>query len=132
MSTPSKSSDGTLPLGKYLASTGTRACVDLRFNIIFFLKKITFTHCQDKKTRDKAIKNLSAFLSNSSRDALPKSEMTKLWKGIFYCESLWPLLAVFFASFHSGVTMACMENLTLCMMFRFLDVGQAVGAASTC
>ncbi|KAI0778739.1 Nop52-domain-containing protein [Trametes elegans] len=48
------------PLGKYLAST-------------------------DKKTRDKAIKNLAAFLSDPSRDVLPKAEMTKLWKGIFYC-----------------------------------------------
>ncbi|KAF9535665.1 ribosomal RNA processing protein [Crepidotus variabilis] len=47
------------PLGKYLAST-------------------------DKKTRDKAIKNLSAFLSED-QDGLPKSEMDKLWKGIFYC-----------------------------------------------
>ncbi|RPD82217.1 Nop52-domain-containing protein [Lentinus tigrinus ALCF2SS1-7] len=48
------------PMGKYLAST-------------------------DKKTRDKAIKNLAAFLSDSSREPLPKSEMTKLWKGVFYC-----------------------------------------------
>ncbi|KAF5368433.1 hypothetical protein D9758_002258 [Tetrapyrgos nigripes] len=48
------------PLGKYLAST-------------------------DKKTRDKAIKNLSTFLSDSSQDAIPKPEMIKLWKGIFYC-----------------------------------------------
>ncbi|PSS29624.1 hypothetical protein PHLCEN_2v2772 [Hermanssonia centrifuga] len=48
------------PLAKYLAST-------------------------DKATRDKAIKNLSAFLSTESTNALPKSEMTKLWKGIFYC-----------------------------------------------
>jgi len=47
-------------LGKYLAST-------------------------DKKTRDKAIKNLSTFLSDSSQDAIPESEMAKLWKGIFYC-----------------------------------------------
>ncbi|KAL1951142.1 hypothetical protein VTO73DRAFT_291 [Trametes versicolor] len=53
-------SNSSLPLGKYLAST-------------------------DKKTRDKAIKNLAAFLSDPSRDALPKAEMTKLWKGIFYC-----------------------------------------------
>ncbi|KAI0964425.1 hypothetical protein AcW1_001248 [Taiwanofungus camphoratus] len=53
-------SSNTPPLGKYLAST-------------------------DKKTRDKAIKNLSAFLSDPSRDALPKSEMARLWKGIFYC-----------------------------------------------
>jgi len=51
---------GTPPLGKYLAST-------------------------DKKTRDKAIKGLATFLSDPSRDGLPKSEMAKLWKGIFYC-----------------------------------------------
>ena len=44
---------------------------------------------QDKKTRDKAIKNLSVFLSDPSRDGLPKAEMAKLWKGIFYCEFSW-------------------------------------------
>ncbi|RDX51869.1 Nop52-domain-containing protein [Lentinus brumalis] len=48
------------PMGKYLAST-------------------------DKKTRDKAIKSLAAFLSDPSREALPKAEMAKLWKGVFYC-----------------------------------------------
>ncbi|CAL1694115.1 unnamed protein product [Somion occarium] len=48
------------PLGKYLAST-------------------------DKKTRDKAIKSLATFLSDPSKDELPKLEMAKLWKGIFYC-----------------------------------------------
>ncbi|GLB35896.1 putative nucleolar protein,Nop52 [Lyophyllum shimeji] len=47
------------PLGKHLAST-------------------------EKKTRDKAIKNLAIFLSDESRDALSKLEMAKLWKGIFY------------------------------------------------
>ncbi|KAI0361012.1 Nop52-domain-containing protein [Trametes cingulata] len=59
MASEAASSSGP-PLGKYLAST-------------------------DKKTRDKAIKNLAAFLSDPSRDALPQSEMAKLWKGIFYC-----------------------------------------------
>ncbi|EMD41841.1 hypothetical protein CERSUDRAFT_42980 [Gelatoporia subvermispora B] len=54
------SSSTTAPLGKYLAST-------------------------DKKTRDKAVKNLAAFLSDPSRDVLPKTEISKLWKGIFYC-----------------------------------------------
>ncbi|KAJ3787116.1 Nop52-domain-containing protein [Lentinula aff. detonsa] len=39
----------------------------------------------EKKTRDKAIKNLSIFLSDESRNKMPKSEMTRLWKGIFYC-----------------------------------------------
>ncbi|KAG7452318.1 Nop52-domain-containing protein [Guyanagaster necrorhizus] len=47
------------PLGKYLAST-------------------------DKKVRDKAIKTLSVFLSDSE-DTLPPPELAKLWKGIFYC-----------------------------------------------
>ncbi|KIK70701.1 hypothetical protein GYMLUDRAFT_149136 [Collybiopsis luxurians FD-317 M1] len=48
------------PLNKYLSST-------------------------EKKTRDKAIKTLSVFLSDESRDEIPKPEMAKLWKGIFYC-----------------------------------------------
>ncbi|KAK0465595.1 nucleolar protein,Nop52-domain-containing protein [Desarmillaria tabescens] len=55
----SSSSPPVPPLGKYLAST-------------------------DKKVRDKAIKNLSVFLSDS-KDALPPPEMARLWKGIFYC-----------------------------------------------
>ncbi|KIJ53456.1 hypothetical protein M422DRAFT_222082 [Sphaerobolus stellatus SS14] len=54
------STSNTPPLGKYLASS-------------------------DKKVRDKAIKSLSAFLSNNSKEPLPKSELAKLWKGIFYC-----------------------------------------------
>ncbi|KIL71672.1 hypothetical protein M378DRAFT_155269 [Amanita muscaria Koide BX008] len=49
------------PLGKYLAST-------------------------DKKTRDRAIKQLSNFLStDASKNTLSKSDLAKLWKGIFYC-----------------------------------------------
>ncbi|OJA19572.1 rRNA processing [Rhizopogon vesiculosus] len=48
------------PLGKYLASS-------------------------DKKTRDKAVKKLAAFLSSESGNVLPDLEMAKLWKGIFYC-----------------------------------------------
>ncbi|KAG1783542.1 Nop52-domain-containing protein [Suillus placidus] len=48
------------PLGKYLASS-------------------------EKKTRDKAVKNLAVFLSNDSENVLPDLEMAKLWKGIFYC-----------------------------------------------
>ncbi|KAF9486301.1 Nop52-domain-containing protein [Pholiota conissans] len=52
-------SSAALPLGKYLAST-------------------------EKKTRDKAIKNLAIFLSDSD-NVISKPEMDKLWKGIFYC-----------------------------------------------
>ncbi|KAK7058396.1 hypothetical protein VNI00_002030 [Paramarasmius palmivorus] len=48
------------PLGKFLAST-------------------------EKKVRDKAIKNLIAFLSDAEQNELPEQEMIKLWKGIFYC-----------------------------------------------
>ncbi|KAF8560066.1 ribosomal RNA processing protein [Imleria badia] len=48
------------PLGKYLASS-------------------------DKKTRDKAVKHLSVFLSNLENNALPEIEIAKLWKGLFYC-----------------------------------------------
>ncbi|ESK90900.1 ribosomal rna processing protein [Moniliophthora roreri MCA 2997] len=51
---------GAPPLGKYLAST-------------------------EKKVRDKAIKNLAAFLSDPEQNEISKSEMLKLWKGIFYC-----------------------------------------------
>ncbi|KAG6910530.1 hypothetical protein DXG01_009949 [Tephrocybe rancida] len=46
------------PLGKYLAST-------------------------EKKVRDKAIKNLSIFLSEST-DVISKPDLDKLWKGVFY------------------------------------------------
>ncbi|GAV98853.1 Nop52-domain-containing protein [Lentinula edodes] len=60
MPAKSSSSSSVPPLNKYLAST-------------------------EKKTRDKAIKTLSVFLSDETRDELPKSEMTRLWKGIFYC-----------------------------------------------
>lgn len=38
----------------------------------------------DKKTRDKAIKNLSLFLSDG-QNVISKPDMDKLWKGIFYC-----------------------------------------------
>lgn len=38
---------------------------------------------EEKKTRDKAVKNLAIFLSDS-QDEIPKPEMDKLWKGIFY------------------------------------------------
>ena len=39
---------------------------------------------KDKKTRDKAIKNLSLFLSDGQK-VITKLDMDKLWKGIFYC-----------------------------------------------
>ncbi|KAH9982798.1 Nop52-domain-containing protein [Lactifluus volemus] len=56
----SSSASQTPPLGKYLASA-------------------------DKKTRDKAVKNLAAFLSDPERLDISSHEMDKLWKGIFYC-----------------------------------------------
>ena len=55
---------------------------------------------EDKKTRDKAIKSLATFLSDPSHSDLPKLEMAKLWKGIFYCEQI--LLPFFLACTHSA------------------------------
>ncbi|PWN40157.1 Nop52-domain-containing protein [Ceraceosorus guamensis] len=56
---PSPSAE--LPLGRYLASP-------------------------DKRTRDQACQSLKSFLTQRrGQDALPKDEMAKLWKGIFYC-----------------------------------------------
>lgn len=46
----------------------------------------------EKKTRDKAVKNLAAFLSEAPENALSKSEMDKLWKGIFYCAFFNPFI----------------------------------------
>ncbi|KAJ7808233.1 nucleolar protein,Nop52-domain-containing protein [Mycena olivaceomarginata] len=39
----------------------------------------------DKKTRDKAIKSLASFLADDAQEPISKSDMDKLWKGIFYC-----------------------------------------------
>lgn len=73
------SSTDVPPLAKYLASTGHSSMT------IFLSWQITHI-CTDKKTRDKAVKNLAIFLSNKSEDAaIPELEMAKLWKGIFYC-----------------------------------------------
>jgi len=69
----------TPPLGKYLASTGTLILEKRRFSCDTFA---------DKKTRDKAVKNLAAFLSDPDRPRISNHEMDKLWKGIFYCEPL--------------------------------------------
>ncbi|KAI0094310.1 nucleolar protein,Nop52-domain-containing protein [Irpex rosettiformis] len=77
----SSSAQTSLPLGKYLASTGCSQCEIASTDVVQ----------QDKKTRDKAIKNLTTFLSQSAGNKdtngapLSKSEMAKLWKGIFYC-----------------------------------------------
>jgi hypothetical protein len=40
---------------------------------------------EDKKTRDKAIKSLASFLADDAQEPISKSDMDKLWKGIFYC-----------------------------------------------
>jgi hypothetical protein len=39
----------------------------------------------DKKTRDAAVKSLRNFLATTAEQPLPKLEMAKLWKAIFYC-----------------------------------------------
>ena len=52
-------------------------------SLSIFFQLIIFS---DKKTRDKAVKNLAAFLSDPDRPHISNHEMDKLWKGIFYCE----------------------------------------------
>ncbi|KAI5121317.1 hypothetical protein M0805_003784 [Coniferiporia weirii] len=44
-----------------------------------------FLASTDKSTRDKAVKSLATFLSSPDHDSLSELEMSKLWKGIFYC-----------------------------------------------
>lgn len=56
-----KEVEAAVPLGKYLAST-------------------------EKKIRDGAIKSLAKYLAQSDREPLSEADMSKLWKGIFYCE----------------------------------------------
>lgn len=70
------------------------------------LSSSTYILYKDKKTRDKAIKNLSVFLSDTTRDVISKPDMDKLWKGIFYCAPL-----PFF-----------MRDFDLTSLQRFLDV----------
>lgn len=70
----------------------------------------------EKGTRDKAVKNLSAFLSNSPKDALPALEMAKLWKGIFYCP----------------YTLKNLIRSSSNDLNRLLDVRQTIGATGTC
>lgn len=63
-SAPQAEEKAEIPLGRYLAST-------------------------EKKTRDGAIKSLASYLALSDREPLSEAEMAKLWKGIFYCQSMW-------------------------------------------
>ena len=80
----------------------------------------------DKKTRDKAIKGLTAFLSQSGEDeatagkVLSKGEMAKLWKGIFYCTSV-----------TSCSRLLHTKTSFLGFTYRLLDVGQASRATSS-
>ncbi|CAO1637987.1 unnamed protein product [Parajaminaea phylloscopi] len=49
-----------IPMGKYLAST-------------------------EKRTRDSAVRSLSAYLSKSGAEPMEPLQLAKLWQGIFYC-----------------------------------------------
>ena len=64
----------------------------------------------DKRTRDKAVKSLASFLSAKNDIQLPKTEIAKLWKGIFYC---------------AFMCYAYEWTLFLSQLPRLLDVGQA-------
>ena len=75
------------PLGKFLASSG-RPTFPFHLACAHFL-------CEEKATRDKAVKHLVQFLSQPSARVLSDDlELAKLWKGIFYCASTvsYPLL----------------------------------------
>src|SRR6266849_3718307 len=99
----SSSASRTPPLGKYLASTGTLISQKYRSSCDTSL---------DKKTRDKAVKNLAAFLSDPDRPHISNHEMDKLWKGIFYCE----------LSFKRPKKK---EKSSWTFFLRFLDVGKS-------
>ncbi|WFD20930.1 hypothetical protein MCAP1_003185 [Malassezia caprae] len=62
-SQPAEPVEAEIPLGKYLAST-------------------------EKRVRDRAIRSLAAFVLKSAEEtglSLEATELSKLWKGIFYC-----------------------------------------------
>jgi hypothetical protein len=69
-----------LPLGKHLASSGL--LVLLASGFIFSCMP------SDKKTRDRAVQGLSAFLCDGDNAKLSEKDLAKLWKGIFYCENI--------------------------------------------
>ena len=69
--------DDSPPLGKFLASSG---------GISLFLNNFRVHFCEEKATRDKAVKHLVQFLSQPTQRVLSNGlELAKLWKGIFYC-----------------------------------------------
>lgn len=76
---------------------------------ILLMANTTFV---DKKTRDRAMKSLTAFLSAESHQTLPPADMAKLWKGIFYCPS--------YSLFPPRVRGTNIRRL------RLLDVGQTI------
>ena len=86
---PYEKTSAELPLGKQLAHTGMSPYPSM------------YVHCRiradcwgvDKKVRDQAIRNLTAFVSRGDAESsesggytpLSDAEMSKLWKGLFYC-----------------------------------------------
>ena len=75
------------PLGKFLASSGGLLSPCPR--------RISAHLREEKATRDKAVKHLVQFLSQPSARVLSDDlELTKLWKGIFYCALTVNLLSI--------------------------------------
>ena len=68
----------SVPLAKHLGSNGVRLADRSELKLRLSL---------DKKVRDKAVQGLATFLSDESNPPLSPTDMEKLWKGIFYCES---------------------------------------------
>ena len=97
------------PLGKFLASSGWT----------FIFLECSCAHCcEEKATRDRAVKNLVRFLSHSEANVLSNDlELAKLWKGIFYCTSTRLL-----SPDHPQWCLSCLGR-------RLLDVRQATRPA---
>lgn len=84
-----------IPLGKQLAHTGTLASAWSAWATPSLAdESAPRADSVDKKVRDRAVQSLVAFLSrggdaegsSSGYVRLEESEMSKLWKGLFYCE----------------------------------------------
>ena len=101
------STSSSLPLGKHFASSGALARISSIYR--------PYIYDSDKETRDRAVQGLSAFLCDGDNAKLPEKDMTKLWKGIFYCKHVYFLFVRHYLTFKIS---------------RFLDVRQAPCAAS--
>lgn len=74
----------SLPMAKYFASSGGGEHTMCLANESDVFPQL------DKAVRDKAVKNLERFLVARGDVIMSDKEMTKLWKGLFFCRSVSP------------------------------------------